>query len=108
MLHLHRSLKQLQILSPFLIQFQVNRMLAGIEEMAEIDSGDHFTLTDRKELIRQGILIDQFKEDVLDLKILVNDNYKNNTLEIRVRALEDYKLSTQASIKASLWWVTTC
>jgi hypothetical protein len=53
---------------------------------------DSFTLQDRRELIRQGLQLDKFEQDIIDLKVLVNGSFKDSNYDKRIRELEDANL----------------
>jgi hypothetical protein len=65
-----------------------------------------FTLTDRRELIKQGIQLDKVTDDIGDIKSLIKDNIISirttvTAVEIRVRSLEDFNIK----IRTSLWLI---
>lgn len=55
-------------------------------------NADTFTLSDRRELIRQGLQLDKFEQDILDLKVLVNGTFKDGNYDRRIRDIEDAQL----------------
>lgn len=79
---------------------------------------DTFTLTDRKELIRQGLQLDALSEDMSDLKVLFNEAIKVNEktageakasaeaiktgMEDRIRKLEDDRLVVRTQLRTFL------
>lgn len=72
---------------------------------------DNFTLSDRRELIRQGLKLDELTQDTLDLKVLFNDAIKRyedsfantqRSLEARLRNLEDEALEFRTQLKTFL------
>jgi hypothetical protein len=91
---------------------------AGEEQMPD-QTHDYFTLTDRKELIRHGLQLDEMRGDLLDLKILFNDaiqrseraalDYRNSSegkvskMEERLRGLEDANLVLNTRMNTFLW-----
>ena len=89
------------------------------EQMAEQGHRlDTFTLTDRKELIRQGLQLDALSEDVSDLKVLFNEAIRVNEktvteakasaeavktgMEDRIRKLEDDRLVIRTQLRTFL------
>ena len=87
------------------------------EQMAA--ENDSFTLTDRKELIRQGLTLERIVVDIEDLKVLFNETIKRGeeiharevqTLDnqdakndIRLRLLEDANLTLRTQLSAARW-----
>ncbi len=70
------------------------------------ESGEVFTLTDRRELIKQGIQLDQVTDDIGDVKGLLKDDIASiratvTAVEVRVRSLEDFNIK----IRTSLWLI---
>ena len=87
------------------------------EQMAA--ENDSFTLTDRKELIRQGLTLERIVVDIEDLKVLFNETIKRGE-EIHARgpdtgksgrqerysspvALEDANLTLRTQLSAARW-----
>ena len=75
--------------------------LSRIEGCHKLDN-DAFTLDDRKELIRQGLVLSSIEVDISELKILVEEDVKTK-MEVRIRAMEDQALVFRSQIKAVLW-----
>lgn len=59
---------------------------------------EQFTLADRRELIKQGMQLEELRQDVIDLKVLINEKFNRDEvaareykirMEDRVRRLED-------------------
>ncbi len=70
------------------------------------ENTESFTLIDRRELIKQGLQLDQIVSDLGNMRILIKDdisevNNGNSLLELRVRALEDFNIK----IKTTLWLI---
>ena len=80
-----------------------------------------FTVADRKELMRLGILFDGIKQSILEIqqgiKLGVDklEREKADRSELalnvvtdhekRIRALEDAKLEFKTQLRSSLWWI---
>jgi hypothetical protein len=80
---------------------------------------DTFSLTDRKELIRQGLQLDKIEEDLMDIKVLFNgalSEFERKTerasdlkieeikmLGQKIRTLEDNRLVFETRMKTLLW-----
>lgn len=70
------------------------------------ESGEVFTLTDRRELIKQGIQLDKLTEDIGDVKTLIRDDvsairFTVIEVEKRIRLLEEFNIK----IRTSLWLI---
>lgn len=72
---------------------------------------DFFTLSDRRELIRQGIQLESVQQELQDIKILINEKFKQDednkkvyqqNMETRVRRLEDALRDATTSYKIYL------
>lgn len=59
---------------------------------------DEFTMSDRKELIRHGLMLEELKQDLLDIKVIMADT----RLQDRVRILEDRNLIMDTRMKTVL------
>jgi hypothetical protein len=73
-------------------------------------TADFFTLADRRELLKQGVQLEQVLRDLSDAKAAAKEALKDNTEgldahEKRLRALEDDRLQLRTQIKTSWWWI---
>ncbi len=73
-------------------------------------TADFFTLADRRELLKQGVQLEQILRDMSDVKAAAKEDVKTNSQgleahERRLRALEDSRLELQTQIKTSWWWM---
>jgi|SRR5579872_713118 len=73
-------------------------------------TADFFSVSDRRELMKQGIQLEQILRDLSDAKAAAKEALKDNTEwleahEKRLRALEDDRLELHTQIKTSWWWI---
>jgi hypothetical protein len=88
------------------------------EQMPDHAQQDTFTITDRKELMRQGLQLEGLTQDMMDLKVLFNEAIKVNEegsresktaaeiiktgMEVRLRSLEDERLVLKTQLRTFL------
>ena len=73
-------------------------------------TADFFTLADRRELLKQGVQLEQILRDLSDAKATAKEALKDSTESLeahekRLRALEDDRLQLRTQIKTSWWWI---
>jgi hypothetical protein len=73
-------------------------------------TADFFTLADRRELLKQGVQLEQILRDLSDAKTAAKEALRDSTEsteahERRLRALEDDRLELRTQIKTSWWWI---
>ena len=96
----------------------LNEVLTQMAEERMPESHEAFTLTDRRELMRQGLQLEALGESMLDLKVLFNRAIELNeqatqaaknaaeaiqsNMEKRIRALEDERLVLKTQLRTFL------
>jgi hypothetical protein len=71
---------------------------------------DVFTLADRRELLKQGVQLEQILRDLADAKSAAKEALKDRTEsqeahEKRIRVLEDDRLQLHTAIQTSRIWI---
>jgi hypothetical protein len=73
-------------------------------------TADFFSVADRRELLKQGVLLEQILRDIGDVRITAKEDLKQNTIAVeahekRIRVLEDAKLELKTKIDTSWRWI---
>ncbi len=94
---------------------EIEKRVIGIEgktkRMPEGQTtADFFSVLDRRELLKQGVQLEQILRDLGDVRITAKEQVKehSNALEAhekRLRALEDDRLELRTQIKTSWRWI---
>jgi hypothetical protein len=80
-------------------------MVTGMEKR------ETFVLSDRHELIKQGMQLEKIEQDLIDLKEIINDGLASQAsveraIGDKIRILEDARLILETRLKTFLWVAT--